>query len=719
MTRVTAKRWRSLNDDPQIIIAPKLFRAKFIIITIHSENSFLDPCLYLDQGEGYDPDEEIELNAAYSAIYIVNMKGNHAPRRVRFDPSTFPAEYIIEIFVGHNEHEVTAFVGNRLQDLKLQDHTHQAICQQIDVGNNPSAPTKRSTLRPQQFYEQIIAMAAIKYSKEKTEIKKPIFSFVTPVYNATRQHLDQLFKSLKLQPNGSWELILSDDGSTAKETLKWYDKYRDNPSIKIICNEKNEGIAAATNKGIGLASGEWVSFIDHDDALAPYALHSIISALKAYPDAQLLYTDEVITNKSLQPKGFFLKPAFDPILLSCVNYINHLAVFKRDRLEQIGRLRAGFDGSQDYDLLLRYIKGLKSHEIIHLPFPAYLWRRHDASFTSHSLHQATQHARNALSEAYSSPEELIEIGEALDKTLHRPRFDKLKRDWPGVSIVIPSKNGFHLISRILKDIENKTDYPKLEIIIEDNGSTDKDVLDLYADLKSNRILNTSIQIQKEDFNFSKSINRGINRAKYDYILLLNNDIEIIDSNWLKEMVSCFDYPDVGIVGARLLYPNNRLQHAGVIVGLGSVAGHWFCGAKLTQSGPMNRLKVRQSFSAVTGACMLISRQCIQSVGAFDEKNFAISYNDIDFCLRAQLKGHRILWTPFASLYHHESATRGSDETKQNIDRFNQEKANLREKYNLTNFNDPAFSPWNTKEHANPKLFIPPKLPEARRFEAQK
>jgi len=325
---------------------------------------------------------------------------------------------------------------------------------------------------------------------------------------------------------------------------------------------------------------------------------------------------------------------------------------------------------------------------------------------------ATQRARLSLADAFSANGMPAHVEEALDRTLHRVRFDQSKTFWPSVSIIIPSKNAFELISRILNDIYNRTDYPDFEVIVSDNGSTDPRVLNLYDRMKATHT-NFSVELFDAPFNFSGSINQGLNLAKNGCVLLLNNDIEVIEGDWLKEMVSCLDYRGVGIVGARLLYPNNRLQHVGVIVGLGTVAGHWFCGANSSQSGPMSRLKVRQSFSAVTGACMLISRQCLREVGLFDETDYAIAYNDIDYCLRAGQKGYRVAWTPFATLYHHESQTRGSDETKHNIERFNREKNNLRDKYALMDFIDPAFSPWYTREHASPRLFLSMELPRAR------
>lgn len=246
----------------------------------------------------------------------------------------------------------------------------------------------------------------------------------------------------------------------------------------------------------------------------------------------------------------------------------------------------------------------------------------------------------------------------------------------------------------------------------DNGTTDARVLDLY-DQTAKTAVSFKAEIKPAPFNFSRQVNRGIALATGELILLLNNDIAIIEPNWLREMVSCFSYPDTGIVGARLLYPSRRLQHAGVIVGLGGLAGHWFMDRREEVPGPMARLHVRQSLTAVTGACMLISRHCIDQVGTFDEEGFAIAYNDIDFCLRAVSKGFRVIWTPFATLIHHESASRGSDETRANRERFKRDKNRLRERHNTGTFEDRAFSPWYRRDRSEPAEFLPDRLPKAR------
>lgn len=565
-------------------------------------------------------------------------------------------------------------------------------------------------------FRQVMKLAASEFAGHAEgfcrDRREPLISFVVPVFDTPPRYLDDLLASFKRQPQDLCELVLSDDGSQSLPTRHWLEQFRPAPGVTIVRNTENRGIAAATNSAIAHARGAWVGLVDHDDALAPFAVSQVARALASAPNCQFLYTDEVITDRNLNPVDYFLKPAWDPVQLSGVNYINHLSLYRRDRLLALGGLRGDFQGSQDYDLVLRYTQGLSAEDILHLPFPAYLWRRDGESFSAKFLETATASARRALAEHFARGEELATIGPALIPDLHRVRFDLSRRQWPLVSVVIPSKDAFALIAKTLDGLTELTDYPALEIIVVDNGSKDKDVLALYERCRQGGVP-FSASIDEEPFNFSRSVNRGISLAKGDLILLLNNDIEVLEPLWLKEMVSCFDYPGTGIVGAKLLYPDRTIQHAGVIAGLGGLAGHWFCGREENFPGPMGRLNVRLALSVVTGACMLISRPCIEKTGPFDETLFGIAYNDVDFCLRAAALGFRTIWTPFATLIHHESASRGSDETPQNIVRFRRDQENLRKRHRTHQFEDRAFSPWYSKDHSEPVPIMLDTLPAAR------
>lgn len=544
-----------------------------------------------------------------------------------------------------------------------------------------------------------------------------LISLVVPVYNTRPEYLADLLASFGKQilpgrTENLFEMVLSDDGSTEAETLGWLNTHASEPNLRILRNSENRGIAAATNAGICAANGEWIALIDHDDAIAPYGLERIARVLVDHPEAQFLYTDELITDGKLNPEGAFLKPAWDEVLLSGVNYINHFSVYRRERLMALGLLRDGFQGSQDYDLLLRYTRGLRAGEVRHLPYPAYLWRRDGSSYSALYMEKATANARKALAERYEQGGQPLAVLPALNPDLHRPDFAGARQSWPSVSVIIPSRNAKALIEQVMQGLIEKTDYPDLEIIIVDNGSDDAEVLALYKTWRAGPVPFRA-DIVPEPFNFSRAVNRGLRQARGEVLLLLNNDIEILEPGWLKEMVSCLAYPDTGIVGAKLLYSDRKIQHVGVIAGLGGLAGHWFIGKGPGTPGPMGRLHVRQSLSVVTGACFLISRACWEKVGPFDEEKFAIAYNDVDFCLRALEQGVRVVWTPFAELIHHESASRGSDETPQNIERFRREQNNLRERHRTDTFRDRAYSPWWRTSHSLPAEIMIDKLPSPR------
>lgn len=545
----------------------------------------------------------------------------------------------------------------------------------------------------------------------------PLISLVAPLYNTKRTYLEDLVHSFEQQhvsgqTSGLFELILSDDGSTSPETLQWLAANRERPFIRVVLSERNRGIAAATNSGIHVAKGEWIALIDHDDAVAPFALDRLARALMDNPHAKFLYTDEVITNDVLDPEGYFLKPAWDEVLLSGMNYINHFSCYRRDRLLNLGLLRESFQGSQDYDLLLRYTRDLSASEILHLPYPAYLWRRDGVSYSAKFMDKATGNARKALAERYQLAAGPAGILPAIDPNLHRVDFARTRAAWPLVSVIIPSRNAPHLVRQVMQGLLEKTDYPALEILIIDNGTENPEVLELYRQWENGTVPFRAI-IRTGPFNFSRAINRGVAEARGEVLLLLNNDIEMQESGWLKEMVSCLSFPATGIVGAKLLYPDRTLQHAGVIAGLGGLAGHWFIRQSKDFPGPMGRLRVRQSLSVVTGACLLVTRACWDTTGPLDEDKFAIAYNDVDFCLRAVANGFRVIWTPFAELIHHESASRGSDETPANIARFLREQANLRERHCTETLVDRAFNPWWTRGHSIPESQFLTKLPDAR------
>lgn len=530
-------------------------------------------------------------------------------------------------------------------------------------------------------------------------------SIIVPVYNSNLDHLNVMLASFENQTRQGVELILVDDASPNEIVGQFLDGLDVRDGVQILRRDTNGGVAAAIQTGLNAATGDLVTFLEHHDVIAPHTFKVIWQAFQKQPDLQFLYTDELIIDVNGRFIDHITKPAFDPVLLSGMNYINHFSIFRRNRLLSIGGMRSAFGGSQDYDLVLRYTRHLEDREIVHLPYPAYWWRHGESNFS-------IKNARNALTEHFAAKGHEVTVSQGVSPIVHRPQFAHPKNGWPFISVIIPSKNGIQLIRQTLEGLFERTDYPNFEVLLIDNGSDDPAVFDLYREYNE-KFDNFSAYIKAEPFNFSRSINRGLGFAKDGDVLLLNNDIEVIEAGWLKELVSCLTYDDVGIVGAKLLFPDDTIQHAGVIVGQNGIAGHWFYKEKENYDGPMKRLHVRQSLSCITGAVMLISKECRHALGPWSEDNFAIAFNDVDYCLRAHKAGFRIVWTPFAKLYHHESATRGPEKDSQKASRLKREKEALKNRHRTQLYDDPAFSPWFSKTSSRIKFRRLDKLPESR------
>lgn len=700
--------WEARGDDPAFKISYPLIRSPIVVISIFATSAPVDPKIYVDRGRGFTERDALSISSGPGFVFILDVGSIGSLRAFRIDPVSFPTRFQCQImsFEAYED-------GKRHARAMI---AHRPAAEVIEVGALPRfgwPRIKLPSLRPKQ--NSAAAYINAHYSLAAREDTPPTsysgvswLSIIVPVYNTPTRYLNELLDSFRSQRVDGVELILSDDGSTSPETRAWLEAHRFSHGMRVILNPENGGIAAATNAGLHAAAGDWVTFLDHDDLIAPYALRILAIALNEYKDALFFFSDEVVVDDRLEPKGLMLKPDFDPILLSGVNYINHFSVYRRSRLEEIGFLRIGYDGSQDYDLLLRYLEGIPETAIHHIPYPAYWWRQTGRSYSARYIEKATQNARKAVADSFARIGRRVEVEGAVTKTLHKVEFVDFASAWPKISILIPSRNAIELISRILEGIFVETDYPNYEVIVVDNGSNEESVLALYKSYKE-RFANFSYDLVCEDFNFSRSVNRGLRLATAEHVLLLNNDIEVIEPEWLKEMVQCLAFERAGIVGAKLLYPNNTIQHAGVIVGFGDLAGHWYSQKPRDFGGPMNRLHVRNSMSCVTGAAMLISGECLKEVGDWDEFNFPIAYNDVDYCLRARKAGYRVIWTPFSCLYHHESVSRGSDVSGARRQRFEKEKERLRAIHATKGYRDPTINPGYSTDRSDPIDVLPLKL----------
>jgi GT2 family glycosyltransferase len=524
---------------------------------------------------------------------------------------------------------------------------------------------------------------------------KPLISVVVPVYNTNERHLVEMIESVRRQLYPHWELCLCDDASTEPHvdaTLKKYAAL--DHRIKTVRRETNGHVCAATNAAFALASGEFVALLDHDDLLTEHALYEIAVELNAHPDADVVYSDsDNIDDSGVRSMPYF-KTDWDPDLMLGHNMVSHLGVYRRALVEQIGGWRIGFEGSQDYDLMLRAADATTPDRIRHVPAVLYHWRRGAASpsFSEASLERCIVAARRAIREHLERADIRARVEPAPNTLSFTRVVYELPVERPLVSIIIPTRDRADLLSRCVDGVLARTDYGPLEVIIVDNESREPETLALLSRLAED----PRVRILRYDgpFNFAAMNNRAANEARGEVLVLLNNDVNVRSPQWLEEMVSHALRPGVGAVGAKLLYPDGKVQHAGVVLGVGQNAdraGHFFYG-RPNGPGYFGFLALTRRVSAVTGACLAVRRSTFLEVGGFDEVNLPIAYNDVDFCLRLGERGYVNIWTPHAELDHHESASRGRDLDGEHALRLQQAANHLLQRFGSRATSDPHYNP---------------------------
>ncbi|MBW8780829.1 MAG: glycosyltransferase family 2 protein [Verrucomicrobia bacterium] len=526
--------------------------------------------------------------------------------------------------------------------------------------------------------------------------KGPLISVLMPVHNTPERWLRRAIDSVREQTYAHWELCIADDASTAAHVRRILKDYASRDArIKIIRRPVNGHISAASNSALELAAGEFTALLDHDDELAPHALAEVARALEGRPAAQIIYSDEDKIDPHGQCSSPYFKPEWNPDLLLAQNYFAHLAVYRTSLIRELGGFRIGCEGAQDWDLALRTTSHVPANAILHIPQILYHWRAipgstaRKQSHKSYAIAAARQVLRDHLARSGIEAEVLPVRGG------HWRVRRKLPATPPRVSLIIPTRNRVSLLRTCVESILESTRYPDFEILVIDNGSDDPATL-AYLENLGNR----GVKILRDDgpFNYSALNNRAVAHATGEVLGFLNNDLKLITPDWLEEMVSHAIRPEVGAVGAMLYFPDDRVQHAGVVLGLAGpklvegVAGHAFKFFPRGHTGMRNRLRVAQNYSAVTAACLLVRREVFLQAGGFDEEHLAVAYNDVDFCLRLGAAGYRNVWTPFAEFYHYESASRGADDTPAKKAIHERECAYMRRTWGPLLDNDPAYNP---------------------------
>lgn len=519
---------------------------------------------------------------------------------------------------------------------------------------------------------------------------QPLISIIVPVYNVDPKWLNLCIQSVLKQDYDNWELCLYDDASTSKKTVDFLKTWKNkNPRIKVSLGNKNLGISLASNKAIEMTTGEYVGLLDHDDELTHNALYQVVEDLNSDENYDLIYSDEDKIDEFGKYCDPHFKADFNLDSLLAHNYICHFAVIKKTIGDKVGWFRKGYEGSQDHDLMLR-IASITTN-IHHICKVLYHWRKVEGSTAISTDNKSYAHiaGKNAVSDYLSSQKIKGKVVDGL-----YPNSYRIQRQIDNselISIIIPFKDKVSLLKVCINGLLNKTDYKNFEILLINNCSIEDDTLSYCQKLVQSHV-NIKLYDFNETFNFSKLNNFAVSKTKGTALLFLNNDIEVTHRDWLCEMVSHIQRPKIGAVGAKLLYSDNTIQHAGLVVNQ-DCALHINKGLKDLEIGYFHRANHTQNISACTAACLLVNKSIFLQVGGFDKDLFAIAYNDVDLCLKIRQAGYLITYTPYAKLYHYESQSRGLDDEPKKMARFTKEIHNYKQKWGeIYKHGDPYFNP---------------------------
>jgi glycosyltransferase involved in cell wall biosynthesis len=634
------------------------------------------------------------------------------PARLRFAPLTHEGAFTLQHFrlvrmmKGMALNRMRKKLRNSAMHLKIRSKTITYNAKNFDKcwrDYNSLFETMRTgnAISYQRWIQEVeprhIATKAQQDANIQSWAYKPTISILLPTYNTPADLLRQCINSVLAQSYPRWQLCIADDASTQPHVRALIQQYAtQDQRICYTLRDRNGHISECSNSALKLASGELVALLDHDDCLAAHALYEVVNTLQEQPGVQIIYSDE----DKLDPQGQrcdpFFKPDWSPDLLYSQNYMAHLLMYRRQLLLDAGGFRTGYEGGQDYDLLLRCVARLPAATqaaIAHIPKVLYHWRMTEQS-------TAMGHARKD----YATPAALHALQDFMDHSypgvrmeitqpgIYRARWP-LPTKLPLVSLIIPTRDGLNHLKTCIESIVEKTTYPSYEILVIDNQSTCPDTLAYMRQLETDAKNQGRIRILTYDhpFNFSAINNYAVKQAQGEILALINNDIEVINGDWLSEMVSHAVRTDIGCVGAKLYYPDGTLQHAGVVLGIGGVAGHshkYFPG---TSEGYFGRLRTVHNVSAVTGAALIVRKAVYELAGGLDEQMLHVAFNDVDFCIKVQNFGYRNLWTPFANLYHHESKTRGQENTPKKQLRLQSEVECMQNRWGSALVNDPLYN----------------------------
>ncbi|HUM83174.1 MAG TPA: glycosyltransferase family 2 protein [Lachnospiraceae bacterium] len=690
---------KSGKDDPFEMLRPRLSQAESGIVSNIDSVSYKKGDIAI-RGWAFDMKGVVPPIMVRDRSRILRFGQNRYPRADVNDelklPMDFCSGFYIRVPLSDIHHpKITVEFENEFGyvakevEVLLNEKERQTY---IDKGAAPTYCSDNAGY-DEWIHEHLVKEDELEREKAATFQYSPLVSILVPLYNTPKIFLEELMDSLLQQSYNNIEICLA-DGSTEEEPGQIIkEKYASDSRVVYKRLDKNTGISGNTNEAIKMAHGDFLLLSDHDDTLEKNAVYEIVKALNKNPEGDVVYTDE---DKTMLTGGVYyspnFKPDYNPDLLTSNNYITHIFCVRKSIVDEVGGEDSDYDGAQDYDFILRCCE--KARAVLHVPMILYHWRAHQSSTAGNpeSKMYAYENGRRAIEAHYRRVGIPAKVSLAADIGSYRSVYEI--QGEPLVSIIIPNKDFSKVLERALASIFQKSTYKNYEIIIAENNSKEPETFRFYEKLQ-NEHKNVHVVTWKGEFNYSAINNFAVKSAKGEYLLFLNNDVEVITERWIEEMLGFCQRPDVGACGVRLYYPNNKLQHCGIVVGIGGIAGHICHLEKRESGGYFGRVTKTQDVSAVTAACMMTPRKVYEEVGGMDEA-YEVAYNDVDYCLKVREKGLLVVYNSWAMLYHYESLSRGSDEEEDNPKKHSrqlEEAKRLRSRWpEIYRDGDPYFNP---------------------------
>lgn len=734
--------WFSLGEDPHFLIQVEhklvlkagWFRIKLVM---RSEHDQINAKLYFNYGSGFCEADTVSLPYYNNGIFVRLFYVTQDVKDIRFDPQEVKGNFIVELL--HidriDDKQATALMLEHLhnqeqypEDTQIEDIWNDIV---LKAQQEHSEPIKELL----GLYNDTFVVRLnfndyknwVKYYDTIKDVDRvemlahistfnvhPFISVIMPTYNTPEKFLRKAIESIRYQIYPYWELCIADDASTAQHVRCVLEEYAQKDSrIKVFFRKQNGNISAASNSALELATGEYIALVDHDDEISEHALYMVAECINKYGnDVDIIYSDEDKINQDGERYDPYFKTKWNRYFIYSQNFVAHLGVYRKSIVKDIGGFRVGYEGSQDYDLLLRVLEKTSEDRIKHIPFVLYHWRNFpkNITFSSTQHHISDQSAYHALNEFFSRANERVLLTESNSvKGCWNQLFELYLQ--PSVTIIIPTKDNLEILRTCIDSLIFNTDYQgELEVIIVDNFSKKIETFEYYKAIKNlNAPFRLVVMYDKGEFNYSRLNNMAVSQASGDIIVFLNNDVKTINKNWLKRMVSIATREDVGVVGAKLLYDNNTVQHVGVTLGIYGIASHPFRGIPSDQNIYFGFPNLLREVSSVTAACMGVKKSLFLKVGGFDETLFPISYNDVDLSLKLLALGYKNIFDPMIRLYHFESRSRGADDSLAKIMQHRRASKNMILKYGSLLKNDYYYSPNLSLENENFEISFPPRI----------